>query len=453
MKNFSIHLLALFSALFFAGCSGLILCEHCSQKFGPDWEQVIMDKRQEMSRLLKSGDSAAVVKLADAYKYKGEGELSLFSYNELFKIYAYVNDYKRAFPYFVLEYKRLEAIIPSPWGQELENTLFDYLRFCETNTNDSLSAFLDDNRALGIKDSEYLENRNFLLTQISKSALTAYEKDLFEFFIDYNFFYANKWDSQYDDQYLLLAKNLNRLLIEYPEGFATDLSIDGQTLKEYMQTSHNRIRFWDGDKKMKRELKKDIIEKGADLQLTFDLLFGPSLYMGDFGDEFEENGETGFGLKLQWKKWTYGTFIDVVGVTFKNDKIFGNDTLPATAHYHFNSMDLSVGYVAWDSRHFRLEPFAGVGFWNGFFIDSLDDKRYHKYVHDGWGDLHVFAGLNFGYDFFDFASFSVLRNFLNFQYKIDFLNQDLHYTKLNGIRHTFMIGCRFVFFDTDIASR
>jgi hypothetical protein len=53
--------------------------------------------------------------------------------------------------------------------------------------------FLDDNRALGIKDSEYLENRNFLLTQISKSALTAYEKDLFEFFIDYNFFYANKW--------------------------------------------------------------------------------------------------------------------------------------------------------------------------------------------------------------------------------------------------------------------
>jgi hypothetical protein len=38
-------------------------------------------------------------------------------------------------------------------------------------------------------------------------------------------------DSQYDDQYLLLAKNLNRLLIEYPEGFATDLSIDGQTLK------------------------------------------------------------------------------------------------------------------------------------------------------------------------------------------------------------------------------
>jgi PBP1b-binding outer membrane lipoprotein LpoB len=71
MKNFSIHLLALFSALFFAGCSGLILCEHCSQKFGPDWEQVIMDKRQEMSRLLKSGDSAAVVILADAYKYKG----------------------------------------------------------------------------------------------------------------------------------------------------------------------------------------------------------------------------------------------------------------------------------------------------------------------------------------------------------------------------------------------
>jgi hypothetical protein len=53
---------------------------------------------------------------------------------------------------------------------------------------------------------------------------------------------------------------------------------------------------------MKRELKKDIIEKGADLQLTFDLLFGPSLIWVISVMNLKKNGENRLWLKVAMEK-------------------------------------------------------------------------------------------------------------------------------------------------------
>ncbi len=402
----------------------------------PSAEEMVLRGRGFLLKAIRSGDTARVLETVSYLNGKYSEGLCPFSRMEKGLVYLQVGRYDSAMTELVRE-RRL-------FSPEARNAASDADR-CALGSVDENSEkrYFRDELFLYLKPNfTWTEKRlDSLYTQVQKSGASAFYGDAAPAFLPVVFSASTSG-----------SVSENRKFLEAGRAFVSKYPSDSNGVwlkRNFLETS------------------EAVPEKSDDAFLLhrygngagFEFLSGIGFLTGDFKDEFHHRAWNYYAaIPIQLFRLTFTPFVSFGRLETRSNRRFEDVLWEKDSELSFFDGGMTLGYVVWESRFFKFEPFVGVSTTELFLPESSDDYYYYadrpnnnyhrlrKYV-DHQNSIAYLVGATGEFRLVTIyskrAAAPMSSISLRVKYLAGFLDHDLGYKKFRGVSHRILAGIGF----------
>lgn len=398
----------------------------------PSAEEMVRRGRTLLLKSLQNGDSALALQTVSFLEGKYSEHLCPFSRMEKGLVYLQVQKYDSAWTELVRE-RRLFA----PQAKQATTVA----ERCAVESSDGNSDFLYFHDEL----FAYLK-RNFtwtgqkmdsLFELVQTSSVEAFYKEAIPAFFPVVF----SWERRSD----LYSRSAESFVQKYPD------DENGIWLRENFLTA---------EQKQETNRSEDVFQ--AHLYgsgVGFEFLTGLGFLTSDFKKEFRHKyWDYYMALPIQLFRMTFTPFVSFGVLETRENRQFADVLWEKNSELAILEGGMTLGFVALDSRFFKVEPFLGIASAELALPDNSADyyyyadkpnNNYHRLKHyvEGNHSVAYLAGISGEFRLLSICSrrtdAPISSLSLRVKYMAHFLDHDLGYQKLNGVSHQILAGIGF----------
>lgn len=191
----------------------------------------------------------------------------------------------------------------------------------------------------------------------------------------------------------------------------------------------------------------------------FEILCGQGFLTGDFKKEFRHRfGSFYAALPIAIHRFVFTPFVTFGAFDTRNNRYFSDVMWESGSEFSFYEGGISLGFIAFDSRFFRLEPFLGIGSagtalpensGDYYYYENRPNNQYYKlkqyvrrnnslaYLLGVTGEIRLLTVHS------RYAKAPMNSVSLRVKYMASVLDHDVGYRKLDGVSHQILAGIGF----------
>lgn len=386
----------------------------------PSAEEIIRRGRNLLLSALKASDSAHAEGIVEYLDIASEN-VCTFSAGERGKIFLLTRNYNAAIRTLISERR-------SVLRKKSEQCAFQ----------DGLAAYIQT------EFSKMVRSPDSVVLQMEKSSATRKDSLSAKVFLPIVLLQAEQMSSSELSQFLDDGEAFVR---EFPEDENTEW------LREnFLEPFSERLRL----KSVSDDpFKEHLYGSGVGLEL----LYGHGFLTGDFKKEFHHRyGIFQFALPIAIRRFVFTPFVTFGALETRNNRYFADVLWESGSDFSVYEGGISLGFIVFDSRFFKLEPFAGIGSMgmvlpenseDYYYYENRPNNQYHRlkryvrrnnslaYLLGVTGEIRLLTVHS------KYAKAPMNSVSLRIKYMANVLDHDLGYRKLEGVSHQVLAGIGF----------